>query len=223
MPGYETDIQLQQTLIRRLSLPYTDGCVSYEDYNDPSKKNQRECMQACVQEYNFAKCGCTEPGFSYNLHGYSRQCDLKNYSDVCCLDNVLNQLATQGTNCNCPPPCISTKFTECVTMTTWPSGASFFRGKSNVTNEDWITLKNYRASHAKVNIFFSTFEKIVYEQKPHFLQSEMFSYLGGEFGFWIGLSLVAVFECVEVLCMLTKCVIIRCISIFQYCACKKSS
>ncbi|GFT68817.1 acid-sensing ion channel 1C [Nephila pilipes] len=211
MPGYETDIQLQQNMIRRLPVPYKDGCVSYENSNDLSWKSQRACMQACVQEYNFAKCGCIENEFQDNLNpeGSRRQCDLKNSSDICCLDSVLNHLATHGTNCSCPLSCEATIFTTHTTMATWPSSASFFKGKSNISNEDWISLRNYRASHAKVNIFFSTFEKTVYEQKPHFLQSEIFSHLGGELGLWLGLSIVAVFEFGEVLLFFANSVLFR--------------
>ncbi|GFR27967.1 hypothetical protein TNCT_274971 [Trichonephila clavata] len=197
IPGYETDILLQQTSIRRLPAPYKDECVFYDD--DSFMKNQAACIQSCLQDYNLAMCGCIEPGFQ-DLEYYDlKQCDMKNSTDVCCLDGVLNYLAIHGTNCSCPLPCVTETFTEHTTTATWPSGAYFFRGRSNVTNEDWNSLKSYRASHAKVNVFFSTLEKVLYEQKPCFHESELLSHLGGELGLWLGLSIVAVFELLEVL------------------------
>ncbi|GIY16697.1 degenerin mec-10 [Caerostris darwini] len=79
-------------------------------------------------------------------------------------------------------------------MAKWPSEAFFRKGMYKSAGED---IKTYRKSHAKVRIFFSTFAMVTYEQKPVFLESEIFSYLGGELGLWLGLSLIAVFELLE--------------------------
>ncbi|GFY37026.1 acid-sensing ion channel 1 [Trichonephila inaurata madagascariensis] len=204
IPGYETDILLQQTSILRLPAPYKDECVFYND--DSSIKNQAACIESCLQDYNLVKCGCIEPEFQDLEYNDLKKCDMKSSTDMCCLDGVLNYLAIHGTNCSCPLPCVTEKFTEHTTMATWPSGAYFFRGGSNVTNKDWDSLKSYRASHAKINIFFTTLEKIVYEQKPCFHESELLSHLGGELGLWLGLSIVAVFELLEVLFCFANCV-----------------
>ncbi|GFT61879.1 amiloride-sensitive sodium channel subunit beta [Nephila pilipes] len=190
-PGYETNILLRQSLIKRLPAPYTDQCVFYSS-TSPFGKSQALCMQACVQEYNYAKCECIEPQFLTVAD--RRLCNVTNSTDVCCLDSVLNHLAVHGTDCECPLPCVSMYFNELVMKSIWPSKASFYKGQTNITERD---LKHYRASHAKINIFFSTLERTVYEQKPMFHATEIFSHLGGEFGLWLGLSLVALFEFVE--------------------------
>ncbi|GFS43698.1 amiloride-sensitive sodium channel subunit beta [Nephila pilipes] len=199
IPGYETNILLRQTLIKRLPAPYKDQCVFYSSTSQFGK-SQALCMQACVQEYNFAKCGCIEPQFL--TVSDRRLCNVTNSTDVCCLDSVLNHLAVYGTDCECPLPCISTYFNELVTKSIWPSKASFYKGKTNVTEKD---LKHYRASHAKINIFFTTLGRTVYEQTPMFHESEIFSHLGGEFGLWLGLSLVALFEFLESLIYFVSC------------------
>ncbi|GIX77030.1 degenerin mec-10 [Caerostris extrusa] len=81
-------------------------------------------------------------------------------------------------------------------MAKWPSKASFRRGKCKLNAEDIIS---YRKSHAKVRIFFSTLDRIIYVQKPAFLVSEIFSHLGGVLGLWAGLSIIAVFGLIEAL------------------------
>ncbi|GFS43701.1 FMRFamide-activated amiloride-sensitive sodium channel [Nephila pilipes] len=175
-PGYETNIRLRQTLIKRLPAPYKDQCVFYS--NTPQfEKSQALCTQACVQEYNYAKCGCMEPQFLTVPD--RRLCNVTNSTDVCCLDSVLNHLVVHGTNCECPLPCVSMFFNELVTKSIWPSKASFYKRQTNITEQD---LKLYRASHAKINIFFSTLGRTMYEQTPMFHESEIFSHLGGEFG-----------------------------------------
>ncbi|GFQ93707.1 acid-sensing ion channel 1C [Trichonephila clavata] len=191
IPGYQTNILLRRTLTKRLPAPYKDHCMFYS-INKPFVGSQTLCMQACIQEYNYAKCGCIESSF-ITLSG-RRQCNIKNSTDVCCLNKVLHHLSVHGTNCECALPCVSTYYNQISTGSIWPSKASFFKEKANTTKQDW---KNYRASHAKVNVFFSTLDRSVYEQNPLFHESEIFSHLGGEFGLWLGLSLVALFELLE--------------------------
>ncbi|GFT58735.1 FMRFamide-activated amiloride-sensitive sodium channel [Nephila pilipes] len=50
---------------------------------------------------------------------------------------------------------------------------------------------------AKLKVFYKTLEKSSYIQEPMFQESELFSQLGGQLGLWLGISLVALFECIE--------------------------
>ncbi|GIY36856.1 acid-sensing ion channel 4-B [Caerostris extrusa] len=140
------------------------------------------------------QCGCVEPSFPAMV-GLTK-CNVTNSSLLCCLDKVLNNLAVYGHNCKCSLPCQTAYYNKRQTMAKWPSKASFLQKKHNLTAED---IKFYRNSHAKVKIFFSTLERIAYVQKPVFLESEVYSHLGGELGLWIGLSITAIFEFIEAL------------------------
>ncbi|GIX77039.1 FMRFamide-activated amiloride-sensitive sodium channel [Caerostris extrusa] len=188
LPGYQTDISLSEIITSRLPKPFEDECISYN-----SMQSQSMCLGVCLQNYNYAKCGCVEPLFPEIEH--RKLCNITKVSDVCCLDSVLVDL-TQGADCNCPLPCLSTHFSKQISMAVWPSQKSFFKGNQNASFED---LKLYRASHAKVRIYYKTFERKIFDQKPMFHPSELFSYLGGECALWLGLSLTAFFELVELL------------------------
>ncbi|GIX77026.1 FMRFamide-activated amiloride-sensitive sodium channel [Caerostris extrusa] len=85
---------------------------------------------------------------------------------------------------------LTTYYNERLTMAKWPSNAFFLKGMYKSAGED---IKTFRKSHAKVRISFSTFAMVTYEQKPVFLESEIFSHLGGELGLWLGLSLILSF------------------------------
>lgn len=192
-PGYETQVSLKATVMKRLPAPYKDECVNYGGQERPFEGSQTFCMKACIQKYNHEKCGCIELMFR-GMESW-KLCNMTNSTDVCCLDNVMNDLATHGTDCNCPLPCQSTYFHEQQAFASWPSRAYFF--KKNITTED--KFDTYKLSYSKVRIFFSTLERIVLEQQPMFLQSEIFSHLGGELGLWLGLSLVVLFELIEII------------------------
>nr|QZK27839.1 amiloride-sensitive cation channel [Cupiennius salei] len=57
--------------------------------------------------------------------------------------------------------------------------------------------EEHRKQEAKLKVFYKSLEKISYRQEPMFQDSELFSQLGGQLGLWLGISLVALFECVE--------------------------
>ncbi|GIX77048.1 FMRFamide-activated amiloride-sensitive sodium channel [Caerostris extrusa] len=49
----------------------------------------------------------------------------------------------------------------------------------------------------KLKVYYDTLEQLTYEQKPMFEDSEVLSQVGGQMGLWLGLSLAAMFECLE--------------------------
>ncbi|KAF8793543.1 Degenerin mec-10 like protein [Argiope bruennichi] len=192
-PGFETHVALKQTVMRRLPAPYKDECVFYGDETRSLMKSRTLCVQACIQEYNFAKCGCIEPTF-WTMSPY-KHCNTTNSAEMNCLDSLVKDLATHGADCQCPPPCLSKHYNEQITKALWPSSASFL--EKNISNISEASLELYRKYHARVRIFFSTLERSVYEQTGMFHDSEMLSNLGGEFALWLGLSLFVLCELME--------------------------
>ncbi|GBN15829.1 Degenerin mec-10 [Araneus ventricosus] len=96
--SYETHISLKQTIMHRIPAPYKDKCVFYGNKEKYLVKSRTHCMQACIQEYNFARCGCSEPSF-WTMLEY-KQCDTTNSTEMDCLDRVMKDLSVYGTNCH---------------------------------------------------------------------------------------------------------------------------
>lgn len=71
-----------------------------------------------------------------------------------------------------------------------------------------FSVKNVHASEkqmrVKLKVFFKNFDRIVYQQTSMFTESEIISHIGGLFSLWLGLSIVAFYECAENLVLLTK-------------------
>ncbi|GBN15833.1 Amiloride-sensitive sodium channel subunit alpha [Araneus ventricosus] len=199
-PGYETHISLKETVMRRLPAPYKDKCVFYGGEDEPLVKSRTLCVQACIQEYSFARCGCVDP-FFWTMSTY-QHCDTSNSTEMNCLDTLMKYLAINETNCQCPLSCLSKHYNEQITRTLWPSKAYFL--ETNFRKIDEKAFKTYRNSHVRVRIFFSTLERSLYEQKAMFQESEMYGCLGGEFALWLGLSLFAFCELIEVLLFLAN-------------------
>ncbi|GFT99640.1 acid-sensing ion channel 1, partial [Nephila pilipes] len=182
-PGYETSISLRQTVVRRLPAPYKDRCLNYKSKaNEYSNKN--ECIRSCVQDHNFEKCRCIDPTLVIKRN--KKICNLKNMTKICCLDEVLKYLTYNGPVCDCPLPCNSVHYNEKVSKALLPRTHP---GKT---------------SSMKLNVFYSSLERQVYEYRPKFDFPEFLSYLANMLGLWLGLSLVAVFELFEKLLICAK-------------------
>ncbi|GFQ98973.1 acid-sensing ion channel 5 [Trichonephila clavata] len=182
-PGFEVSISLKQTVIHRLRAPYRDRCM---DYKAQAKKflSKNECIRSCMQDHSFAKCNCINPTLAVKSN--LKTCNFKNISEICCLDDVLNDLTQHGPVCDCPLPCRSVYFNKKLSRA--------------ILNEKYAIRK----SVVRLNIFYESFEKHVYEYSPKFDVSKVLSYLGNILGLWVGLSMIAVFEVLEKLVFLYK-------------------
>ncbi|GBM60452.1 Acid-sensing ion channel 3 [Araneus ventricosus] len=217
-PGYETSISLKQTVFRRLPPPYKDKCSNYE--TEALIKSKSGCIRACLQNKNFAKCGCIDPTFSADtdldanmtLHSDARKesvrerCNLANKTQSCCLDEVLDSMAGSGPVCECPLPCTSVSYSGLVSRSALAKEMLHLK-LNNCRSFDPETL--YKEENVRLNIFYSTLEKYVYQQHPRWDGSTLLSYVGNQFALWLGLSMATFFEFVEKIIFLFKNLIYR--------------
>ncbi|GFS91370.1 acid-sensing ion channel 1 [Nephila pilipes] len=98
---------------------------------------------------------------------------------ICCLDEVLKYLTYNGPVCDCPLPCNSVHYNE------------------KVSKAPLTRINPGKTSALKLNVFYVSLERHVYEYRPKYDFSEFLNYLGNMLGLWLGLSLVAVFELFE--------------------------
>lgn len=189
-PGFETSVSLRATVFKRKPFPYRDECINY-GIKPMMAKKRNDCIKTCIQERIFKKCGCIDQTFG--VMNEKKHCDMVNASDVCCMDDVVDELEQKGPACKCPLPCHMTSYNKVPSRAVWPSQAYFAKTRSA------HQLKAFRNDHAKLNVFFDKLEQTVYEQKPRFEDSEFFGTLGGGLGLWLGVSVVTLFEILEIL------------------------
>ncbi|GFT37297.1 uncharacterized protein TNCV_1127231 [Trichonephila clavipes] len=59
-----------------------------------------------------------------------------------------------------------------------------------------------KKARIKLSIVFNKFRLTRYVYQPKFASVEMFSYVGGYMGMWLGLSLISLFDLFEMICYL---------------------
>ncbi|XP_035224630.1 degenerin-like protein asic-2 [Stegodyphus dumicola] len=199
-PGFQTAIGVSLVSFHRLRHPYKDQCASYQPGD-----NQQKCLINCVNKIVYSFCSCELPSQSY-VDG-NRVCDLTNGTEICCM---FQSLATSEIKCHCPLECEESTYETKISSAVWPSTAytaALLRKeirKSSSAHWKSITVENLRKSRLKLSIYYDTLQHLIYRQRPMFDDSEVLSQIGGQMGLWLGLSLVAIFECVENLVLIWR-------------------
>lgn len=159
--------------------------------------SQKACMKTCMQHHSLDKCGCTDstlPQIDKIEH-----CDMMNASQMCCLDTSLDDLINNVASCNCYLPCVSTNYNKIISHSLWPSQPFFNKKNHTISLMIEDNFNEYKKNHARLNVYYSSLGRLTFLQNPKFLSFELLSYLGGEFGLWLGLSMFALFELCEII------------------------
>ncbi|XP_015913576.1 acid-sensing ion channel 4-A-like [Parasteatoda tepidariorum] len=193
-PGFQTSVSLRKTVVERLPSPFKDQCKNYKS----EFTTQSDCIRRCIQKESYQECGCIDPGIETKSTGF-RICNLTNSFQMCCLDNVIENMAIHGPICPCPLPCLSTKYEEVVTRTKWPSQKYFYEYQIHQLNlTDFQThIETFKWFHTFLDIYSDTYEMDLIKQESMFESSELYSCLGGNLGLFLGISFAVVFEIVE--------------------------
>ncbi|GIX76179.1 degenerin mec-4 [Caerostris extrusa] len=124
-----------------------------------------------------------------------KTCDITNKTEMCCLKDVLDNMSQRGPTCYCPLPCTSVSYNAKLSRSLLPTQRMLKRMNGEFgENNDYI----------RVNVFYSSSEVLVYQQRGQWTITEALSFLGNEFGLWLGLSLMVVFEVLEKLAQFFK-------------------
>ncbi|XP_054709162.1 acid-sensing ion channel 5-like [Uloborus diversus] len=191
-PGFETSLAVKQTAYFRLENPYRDKCKNYDSWHF---QNQEECLKFRLQDQTYNHCGCIDPFLSTNYS--APPCDIENQTSVCCMDEVKKLWSHDYFQC--PLPCKSIEYEFTISLAEWPS-EWYYKKFMMDKNENVLIKSSYETKKqemAKLKVYYKTLEMTYYKQEPMFQDSELFSQLGGQLGLWLGVSLVALFECIE--------------------------
>ncbi|KAM9305012.1 epithelial sodium channel subunit beta [Gastrophryne carolinensis] len=208
MPGTETSIAVVVDQKQHLEAPYSSCTVDgsdvpvpnlYKKYN--SSYSIQSCLRACFQERMVEYCGCAH--YLYPLPDGTQYCNNNDDPDwVPCYyelrDNVLNRESCINL---CQQPCNDSSYKMTISMADWPSAAA----------EDWIfhvlsfekdsstDITVNRKGIMRLNIYFQEFNYRSISESESTNVVWLLSNLGGQFGFWMGGSVLCIIEFGEII------------------------
>ncbi|XP_023239326.1 amiloride-sensitive sodium channel subunit alpha-like [Centruroides sculpturatus] len=211
-PGFFYKIKIQQLTKELLPAPYQTNCIDYSkfprDMRSNAKLDQESCVDECLLNHTINICGCTfmRLALSYNRKICESEESLKGSSceknDKFCVCYAKKEAAKHCPHL-CKLSCKQVYYEEKgLEILNWPGSIKKISNYYNYTN-----LTEARKTVASVQIFFTTMETTTRKYQPKYHFVEIFSYLGGFVGLWLGVSLLNIFEYIkdEALC-LARCV-----------------
>uniref|UniRef100_A0A7N5KL07 Epithelial sodium channel subunit beta n=1 Tax=Ailuropoda melanoleuca TaxID=9646 RepID=A0A7N5KL07_AILME len=158
------------------------------------------CICSCFQEHMIQNCSCGH--YLYPLPRGERYCNNREFPDwAYCYSHLRMSVAQRETCINmCKESCNDTQYKMTISMADWPSEAS----------EDWIfhvlsqerdqstNITLSRKGVVKLNIYFQEFNYRTVEESAANNIVWLLSNLGGQFGFWMGGSVLCLIEFGEI-------------------------
>ncbi|XP_036926538.1 amiloride-sensitive sodium channel subunit beta isoform X1 [Sturnira hondurensis] len=208
MSGTETSIGVLVDKLERKGEPYSQCTVNgsdvpvhnlYRDHN--TTYSIQACIRSCFQEHMIHNCSCGH--YLYPLPYGEKYCNNQEFPDwVYCYSELRRSLGQRETCIKmCKESCNDTQYKMTISMADWPSEAS----------EDWIfhvlsqerdqstNITVSRKGIVKLNIFFQEFNYRTIEESAANNIVWLLSNLGGQFGFWMGGSVLCLIEFAEII------------------------
>lgn len=193
-PGFTYSFALQKFTNELLTLPYKTNCTDYEKLpwtrkQEDRKLSTRMCTAECSQHQQLKECDYVTDNIRLFFDDWSDKVQDPEKEE--CAEQVSN-ITIDYCRSLCRVPCKQTSFKVTSDSSAWP------RKDKNLPKElgKW-TLANITKNLVRVRIYFSTMEHTIYKNYPKYRPLELFSYLGGYVGIWLGISLVAFYEFLE--------------------------
>lgn len=208
MAGTETSIGVLVDKLQRKGEPYSPCTMNgsdvaiqnlYSGYN--TTYSIQACLHSCFQDHMIHNCSCGH--YLYPLPAGEKYCNNRDFPDWAYCYLSLQMSVAQRETClsMCKESCNDTQYKMTISMADWPSEAS----------EDWIlhvlsqerdqssNITLSRKGIVKLNIYFQEFNYRTIEESPANNIVWLLSNLGGQFGFWMGGSVLCLIEFGEII------------------------
>ncbi|NXS90932.1 SCNNB protein, partial [Jacana jacana] len=208
MAGTETSIGVLVDELERMGYPYSDCTMNgsdvpvknlYSQYN--TSYSIQACLRSCFQNHMIEICGCGH--YMFPLPDGVNHCNNEDNPGWAYCYSSLRSSIRHRQICidSCKETCNDTQYKMTISMADWPSEAS----------EDWIFhILSYerdmstnvtldRNGIIKLNIYFQEYNYRTISESAATTIVWLLSSLGGQFGFWMGGSVLCLIEFGEII------------------------
>ncbi|XP_071964199.1 acid-sensing ion channel 2-like [Antedon mediterranea] len=222
-PGYHTSIALRKVKIDRISRSLRP-CMSLEDTEDyvdhysmyGVRYSQQTCTKTCYQQKLIETCKCYDVYYPNNETHLSieektvRACDLSNHTEDECVEDFAKNFTYLSDGCPCEQPCRTISYNSDISMSYWPSKNykenlkqslfNFSKPLRRVLEDDCKDSESIRQNLLALDIYYQDLNFEIIKQSYTYTSIDLVGAVGGLVGLWLGLSILTVFEAVE-LCL----------------------
>ncbi|XP_023930597.1 acid-sensing ion channel 5-like, partial [Lingula anatina] len=196
-PGFHAYVGLTRTDSYSIDPPYglcnkSAELVNFPDYSVAA------CVLECKEQHMLRECGCE----LFEYEGRGRECSLMEVTT--CAKPLLGEIKTiyyflwnhlyEFSNmCDCPVACEDVTYATSVTYTSIPSNSTASELATNLR----MSPTEVKANYVIMDIYLENLNYIKSEQLPAVEPSALISDIGGQFGLFMGFSLLTIIEFIE--------------------------
>ncbi|XP_060082851.1 uncharacterized protein LOC132562140 [Ylistrum balloti] len=208
--AFETHIGLKQTNIERLGNPYgeCDNGVEFEKRYG-LRYSRHTCQATCHLQTVIDHCGCHDVN---NMEVFSQSSLLdttkpcRSREELKCQFEIAKELDDKTRKCECYNPCVEKQWIRSISTRQWPTESytmTLLRGLCQRRPQQCKKIEA-KADDRKISLNF--LKIVVYYQDlnheeimedPEIETAQFASDVGGAIGLWIGLSILSMFEVVQ--------------------------
>ncbi|KAK2171333.1 hypothetical protein NP493_1078g01002 [Ridgeia piscesae] len=185
------------------------------------------CRKTCYQKHLMEDCGCYDARYPSgpNITAYENVTDISHMlpckpaseskieGKASCEEITLRRYVQGKLGCTdtCPVECMQTQYSYAISQSEWPSAVKEHEVMEQLMEKSeylWDMLANetdtwktmyLRSNALKMEVYFKEldYEEIVTE--PSYELEDLLADLGGQAGLWLGVSVIAIFEFIELL------------------------
>ncbi|XP_071845764.1 epithelial sodium channel subunit beta-like [Apostichopus japonicus] len=214
--GFNTAIGIKKLEISRLGEPYFEclhqGEQSGEHIQDyyVEKFNVayslKTCERSCYQHAVISNCHCMDPAFPTGKNNTEAPCSSE--TEKQCQDTTFSMYQKGDVACDCVNRCVEQIYIPSISMAQWPSDAVSVGVLADIMSTNVEARRHLSRAEdphewlernvAKVQIFFEEFNYEKITQYKSYTFGDLLSDIGGQLGLWLGISVLSLFEVVEI-------------------------
>ncbi|CAK8691199.1 unnamed protein product [Clavelina lepadiformis] len=189
--GLWASAAIHKTQVQNMYAPWGPCDRDNENLQFHSTYSLPACMRECHDKLIIANCSCRDPSMIH--YSGTRECTVGEVVD-CVAPQRLELQFTFGPNeCGCSQPCDEVRYASSLSYSTFPSQNAAV-GILPILNDPAITADYLKTNLVGLSVFYDTLSITTAVESKAVTESGLISDIGGQFGLWIGISVVTLFE-----------------------------
>ncbi|XP_066267851.1 uncharacterized protein [Branchiostoma lanceolatum] len=205
-PGKSTFVGLKRSSVKRQPHPYGD-CTSYQERDAlyGGKYTYETCQHSCLQAALLERCGCSDELIAIN----STLCSVLNKTQECCRQDVRTRHEDGNLPCDCRQSCNEDSYALWLSSSLWPSDSYVWYVLENIHARSQarnlpLDPRELRQNLTRVHVYFRDLNYELITENPTYTEEALLSSLGGLLGLYVGLSVITVFEIINLVVDVVK-------------------
>ncbi|XP_021370766.1 FMRFamide-activated amiloride-sensitive sodium channel-like isoform X2 [Mizuhopecten yessoensis] len=221
--AFETSIGLKLVSVTRLGKPFgtcTDQDIFFQEHG--VKYTFQTCLWMCKARKVIEVCNCLSSRSYDNLLRTKISTDVKlceTKKERKCARKFAEKVRSKTLQCDCPQACKENKYTKFISTHQYPSSDYVYmllKGVCERNRRHCVELKEQVNEPRLLSLNFLKlviyYEELNYEhikETPEIEDAQFLSDVGGALGLWIGLSLLSVFEVIQLIVEMGSLLLLR--------------